>query len=648
MHSNPLATLELGTVIDGKWVILEFIGKGGMGEVYRAHQVNLRRDVAIKIISREFLGTLDGETEELETALDRFRREIQLMAQTRHPNVLQIFDSGSASVKVGDEDTPIEYIVIEYVPGDTLRATMPDEGFYPDENAVRDWLSRYFLPLLDGVQAMHKLGIVHRDLKPENVLLDGNSPKIADFGLARSSRWKALTRSLDIRGTPCYMSPEHFFDLKGTDQRADVYSLGKILFEAVSGRIPSGAVPFRSTALPKAETIFFQHLDRTVQHATAEERDQRIRSAKELSRALAELLDHGEKSFAPPRKPRDKKTRWRNAVLLAVALVLLISGLIGYQIFSHRKTATKPVPAEKVSPYDALQRPVFEDEEGKSPPRRERTPRGSTLHEGDGATLHVIPGGKVTLPEGVGPRAGESLEIAAFYLDETQVTNHQYVGFLNQVLPRISVERGVVQGDGEIWLLLGEVIEGYEPIVFEEEKFSINNPAHAGCAVLRVTGYGAAAYANFYGRRLPMEFEWLHAREPKEDSEAASQQNVPDRSEGMGMGEMHDRMYGPMTVPTPRAKPDLPVPSPVILFKPNRYGIRGMDEGLREWGLRVPHVLAEEGRDGPEFVVLGKHQNASAEQRTESFAVPRHPWEAFEDVGFRCALDAPLDLATER
>lgn len=93
------------------------------------------------------------------------------MAQTRHPNVLQIFDCGSASVKVGDEDAPIEYIVMEYIPGDTLRSTMSDEGFYPDEIAVRGWLSGYFLPLLDGAQAIHELGIVHRDLKPENVLL---------------------------------------------------------------------------------------------------------------------------------------------------------------------------------------------------------------------------------------------------------------------------------------------------------------------------------------------------------------------------------------------------------------------------------------------------------------------------------------------
>ena len=91
-------------MLNDKWVILELIGKGGMGEVYRAHQLNLKRDVAIKVISREWLQTLEDDVEEIEIGLQRFRREVQAMSQIRHPNVLQIFDYGSDSIKKDGED----------------------------------------------------------------------------------------------------------------------------------------------------------------------------------------------------------------------------------------------------------------------------------------------------------------------------------------------------------------------------------------------------------------------------------------------------------------------------------------------------------------------------------------------------------------
>ncbi|MCK5206275.1 MAG: protein kinase, partial [Desulfobacterales bacterium] len=99
-----------GSIIQDKWVILDFIGKGAMGEVYRAHQLNLQRDVAIKVASREWLQLIIEDEEEVETALQRFRREVQAMAQVRHPNILQIFDYGSTAVKKGAEEYPVEFI----------------------------------------------------------------------------------------------------------------------------------------------------------------------------------------------------------------------------------------------------------------------------------------------------------------------------------------------------------------------------------------------------------------------------------------------------------------------------------------------------------------------------------------------------------
>jgi len=241
---NTSTILSAGMVLDDRYAILQFIGRGGMGEVYRAHQLNLNRDVAIKIISQEWLESLEDDEQEVECALDRFKREVEVMAQVRHPNVVQIYDYGSASIQKNGEELVVKYIAMEYIPGATLRFTMSEDGFSPEEDAIKTWIVDYFLPVLDGAQAMHKLGVVHRDLKPGNILLDDTTPKIADFGLARSCRLTPVTRSIDVKGSPLYMSPEHFVDLKRTDTRADIYSLGKILYEAIDGKISSETIPF--------------------------------------------------------------------------------------------------------------------------------------------------------------------------------------------------------------------------------------------------------------------------------------------------------------------------------------------------------------------------------------------------------------------
>ena len=299
MKKNEDIILEIGMVLNDKWAILEFIGKGGMGEVYRAHQLNLKRDVAIKVISRECLESFEGDEEEIVGTLERFRQEVQTMAQVRHKNILQIYDYGSASIRKGDEEDVVEYIVMEFIPGATLRFTMSEEGFYPEEDLTRDWVQDYFLPVLDGVQALHEAGIIHRDLKPENILLDGKTPKIADFGLARSSRVTPITRSVAVMGSPMYMSLEHFVDFRKTDQRADIYSLGKILYEAIDGQATSKALPFKSSSLPTPNSPFHRKLDRIIQEATAEDREKRTQSVESFRTAVVDAIDNSKSVKAP-------------------------------------------------------------------------------------------------------------------------------------------------------------------------------------------------------------------------------------------------------------------------------------------------------------------------------------------------------------
>jgi serine/threonine-protein kinase len=274
----------------GNGVILSFIDKGGMGEVYRAHQSNLNRDVAIKVVSQEWLESIDEGDEDAETLVHRFRREVQAMAQIRHPNILQVFDHDAITVKGCDQDASIEYIAMEYIPGGSLGDTMSEEGFYPEEDLFKAWVKRYFIPVLSGVMGLHDNGIVHRDLKPENILMDQDTPKISDFGLARSSRLKPVTQSMVVKGSPHYMSPEHFFDFKRADQRADVYSLGKILFETVEGKIKTGTTPFKNVSLSEAESQFLKRLDRIISEATEENRSKRTDTVKDLRDQLIGLL----------------------------------------------------------------------------------------------------------------------------------------------------------------------------------------------------------------------------------------------------------------------------------------------------------------------------------------------------------------------
>ncbi len=337
MIDNVNKVLATGRIIDGKWVILEFLGRGGMGEVYMAHQFNLDRRVAIKVISTQWIKSLEGDSGAINSSLERFRREVQVMAQVQHPNVLQILDYGSLSPEEGGDRT-IEYIVMEYAPGGSLRSTMSNEGFHPEEDRTRNWLSRYFLPLLEGVKALHDAGTIHRDLKPENVLLCEDIPKIADFGLARSFHFKPITQSVEIQGTPFYMSPEHFLDLKRTDERTDIYALGKILYEAISGKSNPEQIPFKMAALAHTQIPFFEKLDHVIRNATAEKRADRFPTVQALIDALGQIIREDDCTVLPPlpESRAERNSHWR-LLLFTVALVLFTGVATALGTYFHER-----------------------------------------------------------------------------------------------------------------------------------------------------------------------------------------------------------------------------------------------------------------------------------------------------------------------
>ena len=207
----------VGMQLSGRYRLDAQIGAGGMSTVYRAFDVNLERRVAIKLLHREMSADSDQ--------LERFRREARAVAQLSHPHIVGVIDAGE------DENRP--YIVFEYVEGETLKDRIRRLGRLPVDESLA-----YAIEIARALGCAHAHDIVHRDVKPQNVLLDPEgSAKVTDFGIARSLRDDGLTADGRVLGTTDYVSPEQALG-HDVDGQSDIYSLGVVLFEMLTGDVP--------------------------------------------------------------------------------------------------------------------------------------------------------------------------------------------------------------------------------------------------------------------------------------------------------------------------------------------------------------------------------------------------------------------------
>jgi serine/threonine-protein kinase len=207
----------ISTVLSGRYRLESKLGSGGMSTVYLAMDEVLDRPVAIKLLHRE----ISEEADQLE----RFRREARAAARLSHPNLVGVIDAG--------EDDGRPYIVFEYIKGRTLKRRLQDEGRLPVDEAVA-----YAIEIGRGLTAAHARKLVHRDVKPQNVLIDPEGrAKVTDFGIARSLEQKGMTATGRVLGTTDYVSPEQAMG-EDVDERSDVYSLGVVLYEMLTGDVP--------------------------------------------------------------------------------------------------------------------------------------------------------------------------------------------------------------------------------------------------------------------------------------------------------------------------------------------------------------------------------------------------------------------------
>jgi len=341
---TPTKELTRGTVFASRYEIIEELGKGGMGKVYRVEDKKIKEEVALKLIKPEVAS--DKKT------IERFSNELKMARKISHRNVCRMYDLG--------EEKGTHYITMEYVPGEDLKGSIRRMG--PLTAGKTLFIAKQ---VCEGLGEAHRLGVVHRDLKPQNIMIDkdGNA-RIMDFGIARTVKGKGITGAGVMVGTPEYMSPEQA-EVKEVDQRSDIYSLGVILYEMVTGRVPfEGETPLgiamkhKSEAPPDPRELNAQvpsDLSRVIMRCLEKDKEKRYQSAGEISSELLNI-EKGmptTERIIPEKRPitsREITVKFSLRKLFIPFTVVIILAIIGLIIwrFIPRKEAM-PVPSDKPS-----------------------------------------------------------------------------------------------------------------------------------------------------------------------------------------------------------------------------------------------------------------------------------------------------------
>ena len=334
-----------GEVIAGRYELEELVGTGGMSSVYRSHDQLLERRVALKILHPHY-----GEDDEY---VERFRREARAVAQLSHPNIVTVIDRG--------EDDGQQYIVFEYVDGENLKEALERTGPFPTRRALE-----LAIEIADAPAFAHEHGLIHRDVKPQNVLLtpDGDA-KVTDFGIARSLDVEhGVTQTGTVLGTSNYLSPEQASG-KPTTPATDVYSLGVVIFELLTGDVPFPGENFVAVAMkhmneeppdvlerrPDVSLRLAAAIDRALEKDPARRFPTMDQFAWELRQCLAELDAPEEaRTFIAPspvlkesRPRRARARRSRTPAYTAVALLAaaaIVGGVLGLGGSKGKHTGT--------------------------------------------------------------------------------------------------------------------------------------------------------------------------------------------------------------------------------------------------------------------------------------------------------------------
>ncbi len=502
--ANPAAPvareLVSGQVLGSRYEIRECIGSGGMGAIYAARRIHIGDSVAVKVLRPEVVH--DAQSRE------RFQREARAAAKLHHPNAVVVHD-------FGQDPDGTTYIVMELLEGRSLRQVLSDEHSIDPTRAVG-----IVKQTCAGIEAAHRLGIIHRDIKPDNIiLLDSHDGvphvKILDFGIAKlldrtdeeRETDPTLTQVGTVIGTPNYMSPEQCQG-EALDARSDVYSLGIVLYEMLTGVQPftaknsTGIVIKHVTEKPRPLIALKPEVsaavERVVLKALEKKPEARQQSAIELAREFEAAVNqpaHAQpKPFAPvsfepiptqlntliapafsklpPQSPQ--RSRMPLFTTIGAAAAVLVGGLAWWMFFAS-PTSTKPAPTVKA--VTAQMPPPLPAE-----PEPSATPKVTLLPEG----MLMIGGGEFKMGRDDGTdldQPAHPMIVKPFYIDTNEVTNAAYKKFIDETKHAApSLWKGGTYPEGQ-------------------ENFPVTD----------VTWEDATAYAKWAGKRLPTEEEWEFA-----------------------------------------------------------------------------------------------------------------------------------------
>ena len=319
--------------------IMECLGRGGMGVVYKARQKALDRFVALKLLAPERVSDPAFSS--------RFEKEALALAKLSHPNIVTVHDFGS----VGDGEAHRFYLIMEFVDGVNLRQAMTAGRFTPEQGLA------IVPPVCEALQYAHEQGIVHRDIKPENLLLDREGRvKIADFGIAKMVGEVAGLQTVSasqgthsfVGGTPRYMAPEQASDPTHVDHRADIYSLGAVLYELLTGEAPNGALE-----PPSHRAKMDVRLDEVVLRALASTPELRFQTAGEFRTQLETVVSAAPRRLTSPDtgiSPPQHRSRSNGCMRFFVAMIALLVAIAAGLYFtwqaSYGTNPSTPSPNE--------------------------------------------------------------------------------------------------------------------------------------------------------------------------------------------------------------------------------------------------------------------------------------------------------------
>ena len=287
----PIARLTKGTLFAGRYEIIEELGSGGMGRVYKVLDKEINEEVALKLLNPDIASD--------EKTIERFRNELKYARKISHKNVCRMYDI--------NREKDSYFITMEYVPGGDLKTLLNREGPLSEDKAIS-----IAEQTCAGLAEAHRLGVIHRDLKPQNIMIDrrGNA-HIMDFGIARSHEAKGITEAGTLIGTPDYMSPEQV-EGKDADERSDLYSMGAMLYEMVTGKLPfegktALSIAFKhKTEIPldprELNSQISEQLSAVILNCLEKEREKRYQTAEEL-RAELRAAKEGLATHVSPPKP---------------------------------------------------------------------------------------------------------------------------------------------------------------------------------------------------------------------------------------------------------------------------------------------------------------------------------------------------------